>query len=290
VQETKQSALYDDVEYMRGGSDFRSTSSILMSSSKYLNSPLIRDWICNEALRRPASDASTIARAPEFYQALDAVFDRETTARLFREDCERLPDLAAWLKERYVGAITYDQVAGAAEGTLGHRVKALLDSGMKLYFGRLGEAESDFEYVRKRRSQVHDIEHIVTGFPATSIAGEMALSLTHIVSSHNYYQPRLAKETALTSTFYVSAWMLRTPLHSPEVMIALCDAMKRGVAMGERLKRPLYMEKWEEYLDWPLPELRAHFGIPDPGAFVGNWDWAEGDDFPVRASPDLAAE
>ncbi len=277
---TQSAQMADDVEYMRGGMSLESTSSILLSSSKYLNSPLIRDWISNEALRKPGRDANTIARTPEFYHALEAVFDHETTARLFREDAERLPELGAWLKERPLGNIQSEDVANSAPGTLGHSIKGLLDKGFKLYFGRLADAVSDFDYVRKRRSQIHDIEHILTGFPADSIAGEVALSVSHVTSSYNYYQPRLAKETSLTSAFYISSWVLRTTLHTPEIMPAVCDALEKGAALGKRLNRPLYMELWEEYLDWQLSDLRTKFNITEPGGFVGRWDWSEVDDAP----------
>jgi len=41
------SAVLDDVEYMRGGRRVESASSILRSTSKYLNSPLFREVFCN---------------------------------------------------------------------------------------------------------------------------------------------------------------------------------------------------------------------------------------------------
>jgi ubiquinone biosynthesis protein COQ4 len=283
VATSQKAQMADDVEYMRAGMSLESSSSILLSSSKYLNSPLIRDWICNEALRRPGPDANTIARTPEFYHALEQVFDHETTARLIREDAQRLPDLGQWLRERRLCNITAEDVRSCAPGTLGHAIKLLLDKGYKLYFGRLGEAESDFEYIRKRRAQIHDIEHIVTGFPADSIAGEVALSTSHVTVSYNYYQPRLAKETTLTSSFYISAWILRTTLHTSEVMPAVCDALQRGAELGKRLRRPLYMEPWEDFLDWQLTDLRARFDMPEQTGFVGNWDWSEVDERPAAA-------
>jgi ubiquinone biosynthesis protein Coq4 len=143
--------------------------------------------------------------------------------------------------------------------------------------------------MRKRRAQVHDLEHLVTGFPGTALAGEQALYVANMTSTYAYFQPRLAKQIALISSFLFSAWTLRTSLHFPEQMLAMCDAMEKGSILGKRLKRPLFMEKWETYLDWPLEKLRAHYDLPEPGGFVGDWNWVEPQELPKAARP-LAAE
>lgn len=270
-----QSRPNSDVDYLRGGRALPAGGSLLRSTSKYLNSPLIRDLYCNEGLRRASADVVNTALIPDFYQAFDAVIDEAEIARLFREDAARSPDLAAWLDARYLGNITYDQVRNCLPDTLGHSIRALMDQGFKLYFSHLGPAESDFSYLRKRRAQVHDFEHIVTGFPATSLPGEIALYLAHMTASASYFQPALAKETSLISSFLFTTWTLRTALHYPEAMLAICDAMEKGAALGKALQRPLFMERWEDYLDWRLPDLRARFGIPEPQGFVGDWNWTE---------------
>jgi ubiquinone biosynthesis protein COQ4 len=291
VSDSEQSRPYDDVDYMRGGKAFNANSSILRSTSKYLNSPLVREVWSNEGLRCSGPDVFTTSLIPEFYEAFGKIMDEADVARMFKADAERLPELRAWLDERYCGNITYDQVKDCAPGTLGYGVKQLLDGGFQLYFGRLGPAESDFDYVRKRRAQVHDMEHIITGFPGTALAGEIALFLTNMVSTYSYFQPKLAKEIALVSSFLMSAWTLRTALHNPEVMVAICDAMEKGSALGKRLKRPLFMERWEDYLDWPTPKIRAHFGLPEPEGFVGPWDWVEPQEYPPEVTaPRMAAE
>ena len=265
---------YDDVDYMRGGRVFETSSSILRSTSKYLNSPLLREVFCNEGLRHSGPDVISTSLIPDFYAAVEPLLDRVDLARMFEEDARRLPELAAWLRERYSGNITSDRVENCAPDTLGHGVKQLLDKGFQLYFGRLGPARDDFEYVRKRRAEIHDLEHIVTGIP-TGLPGEMALYVANMVFTYAYFQPRLAKEIALISSFLFSTWTMRTSLHFPEVMPAICDAMQKGTIIGKRVRRPWFMERWEDYLDWPLPRLRAHFDIPEPGGFVGDWNWVE---------------
>jgi ubiquinone biosynthesis protein Coq4 len=241
-------------------------------------------------LRASGPDVLATTLVPAANEAFEAVQDRRAVARWIREDAERLPEFKAWLEARYSGNITYDQAAACAPGTLGHEIKLFLDKGFQLYFGRIGPAETDWEYIRKRRGQLHDIEHIVTGFPGTAIAGEIALFLVNITAIHNYFQRPLAKEIGLFFSYLLSTWTMRVTLHYPEVMPAICDGMEKGSIVGKRLKRPLFLERWEDYLDWPLTELRAHFDIPEPGGFVGDWDWVEPTDAPWREPAPLAAE
>jgi hypothetical protein len=51
TQTASDAARDEDVDYMRGGRELRSDCSVLRSTSKYLNSALIRDLYCNEGLR-----------------------------------------------------------------------------------------------------------------------------------------------------------------------------------------------------------------------------------------------
>ncbi len=266
--------LRNDLDYMRGGRSFQTDCSILRSTSEYLNSAVIRELHSNEGLRKSGPDVVSTTLIPEFYQTFDALKDQDEIAQLFREDAGRLPDLRAWLDERYMAHIEYDQVKNAPPGTLGYGIRLMLGQGFQLYFSHLGPAETDFAYMRKRRAQVHDLEHIVTGFPAT-MPGEIALYAAHLASSYNYFQPRLAKETTIVSAFLMTTWTLRTSLHYPEAMLALCDAQEKGTKLGRSLKRPLYMERLEDYLDWKLPDLRAHFSIPEPNDLIGDWSWQE---------------
>jgi ubiquinone biosynthesis protein COQ4 len=216
----------------------------------------------------------TTTLIPQFYDAFDAVMDKDAVARMFREDAARLPELRSWLDERYVRNVTMDDVRDCAEGTFGAGVRELLDAGFKLQFAHLGTAESDYDYYRKRRAQVHDFEHIVTGYKP-SLAGEIALFISHMTVSSRYFQPELAKETSMISSFLSTSWLLRTALHYPEAMEALCDALEKGAQLGRAMARPFYMERWEDYFDWQLPDLRAKFGYPEPGDFHGDWDWVE---------------
>ena len=53
---------------------------------------------------------------------------------------------------------------------------------------------------------------------------------------------------------------------------AYLDGIARGRALGEKQKRPLFMVKWEDYLDWPIADIRKEFRFED-GPEEGHWTW-----------------
>jgi ubiquinone biosynthesis protein Coq4 len=111
---------------------------------------------------------------------------------------------------------------------------------------------------------------MVTGF-GTNSAGEQALSICNTVSGAAYFTPALAQMLSHTTLFVSAAGYMRTALHYPALLPAYAEAMRQGIAMGQALKRPLFMEPWEEYLDWTVEEIAVHLGIergPDHA-----WDW-----------------
>jgi ubiquinone biosynthesis protein COQ4 len=267
------SAVHDDVEYMRGGCRVESASSILRSTSKYLNSPLFREFFCNEALRLSGPDMLTTSLVPDFYAASDPLLDRQGIAGWIQEDAARLPEFRVWLDARRTGNITPEQVRESPPNTLGRGVKILFDAGFKLYFGRLGEAEDDFDYIHQRRSQTHDLEHIVTGCP-TSLLGEIVLSVANIVGAFRYFQPQLARDLVLVQNYLLSARIMRVTLHYPQALLMTLEAIERGKKLGESLRRPFFLEPVEDWLDRPLPEIRSYLGIPDPN-YGEDWNWSE---------------
>jgi len=70
----------------------------------------------------------------------------------------------------------------------------------------------------------------------------------------------------------VSAGLLRSTLHYPHVTPTYFDALARGIEMGRKLKRPLFLEKWEKFYDWKIADIREELNIV--GALnKGEWDW-----------------
>ena len=70
-----------DKDYLIGASRMGGSGSLLRSTSKYLNSPLVRDLLCNEGLRRAGPDVINTALIPDFYDAFDPLRDEAEVAQ-----------------------------------------------------------------------------------------------------------------------------------------------------------------------------------------------------------------
>ena len=148
------------------------TSSILVSSSAYLNHPELRHLIGQEMLRRNGDDLPNTAFIPEVAQILHDLEDMEVIIGLFEAEKARLPLFKTWLEQRSLSDFTLDQIlfdVVSAVGTVGLSSgisSSLPDHAKVLFsllmlFGRLGpivvatslalrRTRRQFEYPRER--------------------------------------------------------------------------------------------------------------------------------------------
>lgn len=237
-------------------------SSFLLSNSKYLNSPLFRDAWSQVGLRRYGWDLPTTYDLPAVFQAIADVTDlREFVDAVAEEKCI-YPAFAQWVDARKLPTYSLDEVRDCAPGTLGAALFAFMSQpGIEVDFMRKGDAiETDVDYIMKRRSAGHDIEHIVTGF-GTNQLGEHAIALLSSVGSTRFLSPVLAKNVNMATAFLTAASFMRNAIHYPAVMPHLYSASQKAIEMGLALPRPLYMVDWDGYLDWLIDDICADLGI-----------------------------
>lgn len=261
-------------DYLKGGKAPPTTaSSLLISSSKYLNSARLRDVVAHEMLRKYGNDLPPAYLVPEAIAAFGEVADHGATLALFEREKTLNPEFKAWLEARYISHYDPEQLAAYASGTLGAKIHAFITrSGFDIEFMFKGEPKDDHGYFNKRYVQGHDIEHMVTGF-GTDPMGEYALMLATAESYYRYFSCELAGELTRFNLFLLSSGLLRSALHYTKTMPLFFEAITLGLEMGRRMKMPLVLVRWEKYFDWPLTEVRADLdivGSPEPGA----WDWS----------------
>ncbi|AHE53342.1 Coq4 family protein [Sphingomonas sanxanigenens] len=261
----------DEAAYLMGGAE-PATSSVLISNSKYLNSPLFRDVYAQMGLKRDGHDLPDAYLIPTLSRAMGEVTDPARIDALLAAERERLPEFAAWLDERFISDFTVEQVAHCAEGTLGARIRAFIaDSGYAIDFLFKEAPRTDYEFLIKRRAQNHDIEHMVTGLCPSQV-GEIALIAANTMANTNYFSVDFAHELNLYGTVLMATSLSRSGLHYPKTLPALLEGISRGYALGARQEKPLFMIRWEDHLNRPLAEIRAEFGFED-GPEPGYWDW-----------------
>lgn len=260
-----------EADYLRGGKE-PLRSSVLTSNSDYLNNPRFRDVFAQMGLKKDGHDLPAAYLIPDVSRAFAEVTDGARLFALLQEEKARIPEFAEWLDARYTSRFTAENLSGYAPGTLGARMHDFVaSSGMDIDFMFLGEAENDYDYLNKRRIQNHDIEHMVTGLDPSPV-GEVALIVAHTVMASNYFSEPFASEVNRFGMFLTSTGLMRLACHYGHVVPAYLEGIALGRALGEKQKRPLFMVRWEDYLDWTIADIREEFHFED-GPDEGHWTW-----------------
>ncbi|OCC23443.1 hypothetical protein MB02_12615 [Croceicoccus estronivorus] len=260
-----------EARYLQGANE-PAKSSVLTSTSEYLNNPRFRDIYAQMGLKRDGHDLPGAYLIPDVHRAFAEVTDGERLFGLVMEEKARIPEFAEWLDARFTSNFTVESLRDYEPGTLGSRIHDFMaSSGMDIDFMFLAEAENDFEYLNKRRVQNHDIEHMVTGLDPSPV-GEVALIVANTIAINNYFAEPLASELNRFGTFLTSTGLMRMACHYGAVVPAYLEGIARGYALGGKQKRPMFMIKWEDYLDWTIPAIREEFNFED-GPEDGHWTW-----------------
>jgi ubiquinone biosynthesis protein Coq4 len=261
----------NDAAYLMGKAE-PARSSVLTSTSSFLNNPRMRDIYAQMGLKRNGGDVPDAYLVPEVNRAIAEETDVDALRELIAAERARLPEFASWLDARFVSDWTAERVAHCAEGTVGAQIRSFIaNSGMEIDFMFRGAPADDLEYMTKRRVQNHDIEHMVTGLDASPV-GEIGLIVANCTAIHRYFKPELAGALTFQTMFLASTSLMRMACHYPRVVPAMLEAIARGEALGRKQHTPLFMICWEEWIDVPVSEARARLGFED-GPEPGYWSW-----------------
>jgi len=192
------------------------------------------------------------AKAPQ--AAIDAYSDQLAS----------IPGAQEFIKERYLAEpISLDRLADCAEGTLGHGYhRFIVDNKLEANLARnyhdfnrelqsagtLDRLPEDLSYMIVRGFQIHDFQHVLTGFDSTP-AGELAQAGFHFAQIRfPYHAMRMAVTTAHIAFL------------NPAFIEQAMDAIAEGWMLG-RASRNLHFERWEEQLDTPISVLRERMNL-----------------------------
>jgi ubiquinone biosynthesis protein COQ4 len=263
-----------DFDYFNGAiKKIGTESSVLVSSSPYLNNARLRDLIAQEMLRRNGADVPNTAFIPEVAQIFHQLEDHATLFRLFEEEKQRLPEFKEWLERRQLADFKAEEVKDCAPGTLGAVIYDFLaNSGYQNDFFFQGmKIETDFDFYLKERTLTHDIEHMITGFE-TDHAGEIALITANTRAYYKYFRPELAAFFNRVGTFLRAKTMMKSGLFYPEAYKIEIDAEDFGAQQGRNWKMPLMMLPYRDLVNTPVSEIREKYGIT-PTIPSGTWAW-----------------
>jgi ubiquinone biosynthesis protein COQ4 len=253
--------MADDTPYLlRGVSALTTESSVLISSSAYLNDWRLRDWVAMAMLRRNAPNNPFSADSYSLNAIMEDLQDFGAIDAAFEAERANNPALDRWLEKRFLHSLCKDDFKAYPAGTLGGEYwRYLEENGFGLDIREPWVPTGHFSYLRRRAVQVHDWDHILCG-GSFDAYGELIPYYVRLTNVFKFLPPALAKEACATAIFGAGRIMTRTMLHYPECWTVAVDAMQRGIAVGQA-SDCLFMADYEGALGMPLEEAREYLGV-----------------------------
>jgi len=254
--------MTQDVPYLaRGMMPVETPSSVLVSSSKYLNNAALRDWLAMILLRRNGSDMPPQAEMHTFLPILDSLRDHDRIEAMITAERRVNPALDAWFSEGFVSNYRIEDFAGYAPGTLGGIFYQQMSQGnYEIQIVPWSQPRTQLEFYNLRAGQTHDFEHILCG-GGFNFMGELVPYWYRLTNLFKFVRdPELAAELCMIYIFGSLRYTVRTLLHYPQVWATCVDCIKRGMTVGQD-SDALFMARIEDAFHLPLEEARAALGV-----------------------------
>jgi ubiquinone biosynthesis protein Coq4 len=192
---------------------------------------------------------------------LDEVLRETDLSMISIDHIKAQPGMATIMAERYLGPVpNLAELLTLPVDSLGYQFAYHLTmNNFDPQFYRPREVKDEISYISLRRSQTHDIFHVVTGFD-TDASGELGLQAFQLA--------QMKSPIAIT---ILTAGIVRT-LADSSMLKEHMRQMILGWEMGLKAK-PLLAQKWEDHWEKPLAQWQAELGIK-PVAFADNLFWA----------------
>ena len=273
-------------EYFNGAiRKVETESSVLVSSSKYLNHAELRALVAQEMLRRNGPDLPNTAYIPEVAQILIMLEDFGQVMQLFEEEKARLTRFREWCEKRALADFKKDDVKDCKPGTLGAALHDfMVNSGYELdIFYREIQVVNDLTFYLRQTALTHDIEHIVSGF-GPNHGGEIALLTANMHGKARFFRPELAAFFNRVQVYLQAKTIMKDGLFYPEAMTLNLEAEFRGAEQGRKWNYPLMLADWRAMVDWQISDIREELGInplPEPDL------WADTNRLTDEGHPDF---
>jgi ubiquinone biosynthesis protein Coq4 len=194
----------------------------------------------------------TLTQNPVDFTAIydmDAVLRQTPLATISTDYLKTQPGMAEIIQERYLAPVPdLDALLSYPQDSLGYIFACHLKiNGFNPAFYRQIGVKDDITYLTLRRSQTHDIHHIMTGF-GTDLASELGLQAFELA------QMRSPLALALLASGIVNQ------LDSPDQLERTMNYVHQGWQMGLKAK-PLMAQKWENHWERSVAEWQTDLGV-----------------------------
>lgn len=245
---------------MKGIVPVATESSVLVSSSKYLNDARVRDWVSTHLLRRNGPDVPTPSDSIQLVQILREVQDIDHINALFAAERANNPSLDDWFNAGFSSSFSLEDLKQYAPDTVGGIFYAqLTNNALDVNIVPPFEPKNDFEYFQLRAGQTHDLEHILGG-GGFDFIGELVPYYMRLTNLFVHLSSELAGELSAFSILGSTRIITRAVLHYPQTWLTTLDALERGSRVG-RQSAPIFMMRFEDVFDLTPEAAREALGI-----------------------------
>ena len=251
--------------YLNGRRKVRTESSVLVSSSRWLNDARVREWVSTENLRRNGHDYPLLYGLPTLMQAVDEVRDVEEAERLVAEERLRNPAFDQWLNEAFVSTYSKDDLKEYPEGSVGHQLFEYMDEfdlspelNSRILDNPDWKPANTLDYWNLRMGQTHDAYHILGEVGFGSVAEYF---ITGVITGNvfRHLGAELAGALMTVNTLIMFPWMTRTMLHYPGAWPDLWRNLSYGYEVGQQSDM-LFTSKFEDIMHLTPADARAALG------------------------------
>jgi ubiquinone biosynthesis protein Coq4 len=253
------------VFYLNGRRKVRTDSSVLVSSSPWLNDARVREWTATEALRRNGHDYPLLFGLPTLMTAVDEAHDIEGAERLVAQERAKNPEFDRWLTEGFVSRYTKDDLRAYPAGSVGRQLFDYMDEydlspelNSRILANPDWKPANTLDYWNLRMGQTHDCYHILGEIGFGSVAEYF---ITGVVTGNafRHLSPELAGAFMTVNTLIMFPWMTRTMLHYPGAWPTLYRNLTYGYEIGQQSDM-LFAKKFEDIMHLPPAEAREALG------------------------------
>ena len=254
------------IVYTHGRDHVQTRSSVLVSSSPFLNDYRLREWLSTESLRRNGADYPLLYGIPAMVEAVEQGRDEAKVAALIAAERQRNPALDRWFSERFISTFTLTDLAANPAGSVGRLLFEHMDAlGLEpeLTPQRMVDPgwvpQSDIGFFTLRFNQIHDFMHVLgeVGFDVISEIWPTGVMTGNLFT---HLDPVLAGELLRLNTLTTFPWFIRSMLNYPEAWPTIWRNMRNGHEVGERSDL-LFTARYEDVLHLSPAEARDAIGM-----------------------------
>jgi ubiquinone biosynthesis protein Coq4 len=241
------------------------TSSLMRSTSRWLNHPVMREVIPIWLLRKNGPDFPVEAdHTLGLATAMQEIQPAAEINEMMEAERKINPALDQFLTERFVSDYSNDSFNKFKPGTVGGIMgRQIRDFGFDLTLGVENPKDpqklSAFEFWRLRGRQTHDFDHIIVGGGFDSI-GENVVIFGRCANNARHLSPELAAALSSYTWFAGLRMMTRPMLNYPLAWPKALECVEQGMRVG-RLSTPMWNYKYEQVFEMTPTEARKHFGV-----------------------------